>query len=148
MLRRSFQLIPRFISRTLPVTRSFHIPASRPIINASFKLKFTHLPQLTRQASTHAGPAETNERVLTVLKNFDKVDTSKLALTTPFTQLGLDSLDVVEVMIALEEEFHMEIPDAVADKAQTPQEISEYIYNFLNPHNPVAQDVYSEEKQH
>ena len=86
-----------------------------------------------------------NERVLAVLKKFDKVDAAKLALTTPFTQLGLDSLDVVEVMIALEEEFHMEIPDPVADKAQTPREIAEYIHGFLNPHRPPPEDHMSEQ---
>lgn len=54
-------------------------------------------------------------------------------LNTEWVQMGLDSLDVVEVMIALEEEFHMEIPDAVADSAKTPKEIAKYIYDFIYP---------------
>ena len=96
-----------------------------------------------------AGPSqdEAENRVLSVLKYFDKIDTAKLSIDTPFTQLGLDSLDVVEVMIALEEEFHMEIPDAVADKVQTPKEIAQYVYEFLNPHKPRLEDEdhYSED---
>lgn len=98
--------------------------------------------------STSVSKSEAEERVLSVLKKFDKVDTTKLSLSAPFTQLGLDSLDVVEVMIALEEEFHMEIPDAVADKVQTPQEVAQYIYDFLNPPNPQEPDVFSEDGTH
>jgi NADH dehydrogenase (ubiquinone) 1 alpha/beta subcomplex 1 len=99
-------------------------------------------------SASHASPADTEERVLKVLKNFDKVDISKLELTTPFTQLGLDSLDVVEVMIALEEEFHIEIPDPVADKVQNPKEIAEYIFGFMNPSRPAKHDKISEDESH
>lgn len=98
-------------------------------------------------SSGHMSVAETEEKVMGVLRNFDKVDTSKLSIETPFTKLGLDSLDVVEVMIALEDAFHIEIPDAVADKVQTPKEVAEYIYGFVNPHKPQAPDVYSEEEE-
>jgi acyl carrier protein len=63
----------------------------------------------------------------------DKVSENTISLDTPWQNMGLDSLDVVEVMIALEEEFHMEIPDAVADAAKTPVEVAEYIYNFMYP---------------
>lgn len=40
---------------------------------------------------------------------------------------------MVEVIIAMEEEFHMEIPDAVADNIKTPTEAAEYIYTQLHP---------------
>lgn len=53
----------------------------------------------------------------------------KVSLDSKFTSdLGLDSLDVVEVMIAMEEEFQLEIPDDVADKCTTPREAAEYIF--------------------
>lgn len=119
-------------------------------IQAKYNLKFTPRPSCRHYASGggHVSLTDTEQRVLGVLKNFDKVDSGKLSLATPFTQLGLDSLDVVEVMIALEEEFHMEIPDAVADKVQTPKEVTDYIYNFLNPHQPPKPDRYSEDTNH
>lgn len=41
--------------------------------------------------------------------------------------LGADSLDVVELIMALEEEFDMEIPDADAEKIVTVNNVVEYI---------------------
>jgi len=67
-------------------------------------------------------------RVLEVLKSFEKVDAGKLTTTSSFTSdLGLDSLDAVEVVMAVEEEFSIEIPDAEADAITTVQEAIDYI---------------------
>ncbi len=41
--------------------------------------------------------------------------------------LGADSLDIVELVMALEEEFDMEIPDADAEKVETVADVVEYI---------------------
>ena len=41
--------------------------------------------------------------------------------------LGADSLDVVEIVMALEEEFEIEIPDEDAEKIKTVQQIVDYI---------------------
>jgi acyl carrier protein len=41
--------------------------------------------------------------------------------------LGADSLDIVELIMALEEEFDMEIPDEDAEKISTVGDVVEYI---------------------
>ena len=41
--------------------------------------------------------------------------------------LGADSLDIVELIMALEEEFDMEIPDADAEKVATVKDVVDYI---------------------
>lgn len=41
--------------------------------------------------------------------------------------LGADSLDIVELIMALEEEFNMEIPDEEAEKINTIGDVVEYI---------------------
>ena len=41
--------------------------------------------------------------------------------------LGADSLDIVELIMALEEEFDMEIPDGDAEKVVTVGDVVEYI---------------------
>ncbi|XP_022157065.1 acyl carrier protein 2, mitochondrial [Momordica charantia] len=64
--------------------------------------------------------SEVTERVVSVVKKFQKVDPSKVTPTAHFqNDLGLDSLDTVEVVMALEEEFRFEIPDNEADKINT-----------------------------
>jgi NADH dehydrogenase (ubiquinone) 1 alpha/beta subcomplex 1, acyl-carrier protein len=65
---------------------------------------------------------------MTVVKNFDKVDASKVSPSAKFTDdLGLDSLDTVEVVMAIEDEFAIEIPDAEADKIMSIEDATEYI---------------------
>ena len=46
--------------------------------------------------------------------------------------LGADSLDTVELVMALEEEFETEIPDEDAEKITTVQEAIDYINKNLN----------------
>ncbi|MEC8169853.1 MAG: acyl carrier protein [Pseudomonadota bacterium] len=46
--------------------------------------------------------------------------------------LGADSLDTVELVMALEEEFETEIPDEEAEKITTVQQAVDYINNNLN----------------
>ena len=41
--------------------------------------------------------------------------------------LGADSLDIVELIMALEEEFDLEIPDADAEKVVTVNDVVQYI---------------------
>jgi acyl carrier protein len=43
--------------------------------------------------------------------------------------LGADSLDIVELIMALEEEFDIEIPDSEAEKITTVGDAVEYIKN-------------------
>ncbi|KAK1650057.1 hypothetical protein QYE76_067862 [Lolium multiflorum] len=61
---------------------------------------------------------EVTERTIKVVKDFPKIeDPSKVKPDARFKDdLGLDSLDAVEVVMALEEEFCFEIPDDEADK--------------------------------
>jgi NADH dehydrogenase (ubiquinone) 1 alpha/beta subcomplex 1 len=72
--------------------------------------------------------AEVTDRIITVVKNFDQVDPSKVTPDTKFADdLGLDSLDIVEVVMAIEDEFAIEIPDQEADKITSIQEAVDYI---------------------
>ncbi len=46
--------------------------------------------------------------------------------------LGADSLDTVELVMALEEEFECEIPDEQAEKIHTVQEAMDYMDSITN----------------
>jgi acyl carrier protein len=56
------------------------------------------------------------ERVIRVFAEFKKVPTDEITMGTTFEQLGFDSLDGLNLVFELEEEFDMTIPDdKVAD---------------------------------
>ena len=56
------------------------------------------------------------------------VDPSEVTETASFTNdLGADSLDIVELIMAFEEEFGIEIPDEAAEKIKTVQDVVSYI---------------------
>ena len=46
--------------------------------------------------------------------------------------LGADSLDIVELIMAFEEEFNVEIPDEAAEKIKTVQDVVNYIDQHQN----------------
>ena len=47
--------------------------------------------------------------------------------STFIDDLGADSLDIVELIMAFEEEFKVEIPDEAAEKIKTVQDVVNYI---------------------
>nr|CAD7202026.1 unnamed protein product [Timema douglasi] len=68
------------------------------------------------------------DRVLKVCKAYDKVTADKLTVDSHFiNDLGLDSLDHVEVIMAMEDEFGFEIPDGDAEKLLRPADIVQYV---------------------
>ncbi|XP_030763972.1 acyl carrier protein, mitochondrial isoform X2 [Sitophilus oryzae] len=72
--------------------------------------------------------SEIKDRVLKVVASYDKVTADKLSLESHFiNDLGLDSLDHVEVIMAIEDEFGFEIPDADAEKLLRPADIVRYV---------------------
>lgn len=57
-----------------------------------------------------------------------EVDADEVKSESNFaSDLGADSLDTVELVMALEEEFDIEIPDEAAEKILTVQEAVDYI---------------------
>ncbi|KRG06329.1 acyl carrier protein, mitochondrial isoform X2 [Drosophila mojavensis] len=71
---------------------------------------------------------EIEHRVLKVVSAYDKVTADKLNVNSHFiNDLGLDSLDHVEVIMAMEDEFGFEIPDSDAEKLLKPADIIKYV---------------------
>lgn len=56
------------------------------------------------------------------------VEADEVTLESTFIDdLGADSLDIVELIMAFEEEFGIEIPDEAAEKIKTVQDVVTYI---------------------
>ena len=62
-----------------------------------------------------------------IVEQLGVVETSVEMESSFIDDLGADSLDIVELVMALEEEFDMEIPDSDAEKVVTVGDVVEYI---------------------
>jgi acyl carrier protein len=70
------------------------------------------------------------EKVKEVIVEQLGVDEDQVTLEASFTEdLGADSLDTVELIMAFEEEFGVEIPDDEAEKIKTVKDVVDYIQN-------------------
>jgi acyl carrier protein len=67
------------------------------------------------------------EKVRSIVAEQLSVDSADITLETSFDDLNADSLDVVELIMALEEEFDIEIPDEDAEKIKTVGDAVDYI---------------------
>jgi acyl carrier protein len=72
--------------------------------------------------------ASVQERVIDIVAEQLGVDKEKITSETSFVNdLGADSLDQVELVMELEEEFDINIPDDAAEKIQTVGQAVNYI---------------------
>ena len=69
-----------------------------------------------------------NKKVFSIIAEQLGIDEEDIKLEASFVDdLGADSLDIVELVMALEEEYDIEIPDEDAEKIQTVQDAINYI---------------------
>jgi acyl carrier protein len=72
--------------------------------------------------------SETADRVKKIVVEHLGVENEKVTEEASFIDdLGADSLDIVELVMAFEEEFGVEIPDDAAEKITTVRDAIEYI---------------------
>ena len=73
------------------------------------------------------------EKVKEIIVDQLGVDDKQVTTSASFIDdLGADSLDTVELVMALEEEFDVEIPDEDAEKIVMVQDAIDYIKNHTN----------------
>ena len=72
--------------------------------------------------------SSTEDKVKQIIVEQLGVDESEVTPTASFIDdLGADSLDTVELVMAFEEEFSVEVPDEDAEKLQTVGDVTKYI---------------------
>ena len=75
----------------------------------------------------------TFERVKKIVKEQLGVEEDEIQMSSTFVDdLGADSLDIVELIMAFEEEFNIEIPDERAEKIKTVEDVVKYIDGETN----------------
>ena len=71
---------------------------------------------------------KTFEKVRDIVVEQLGVEPYEVSIESTFIDdLGADSLDIVELIMAFEEEFNIEIPDEAAEKIKTVQDVVTYI---------------------
>ena len=69
-----------------------------------------------------------NEKIKKIIEEQLGVDSERVKIEASFIDdLGADSLDIVELVMAMEEEFDLEIPDEDAEKLRTVQDVHNYL---------------------
>lgn len=112
-----------FRSMARTCVRSARLPVALPSV-----APWTPVTHRCFAAEAFLDKSEALERIMMVVSNFEKVDPSKVKPDSLFKEdLDLDSLDAVEVVMAIEEEFALEIPDGEADKILSIDHAVEYI---------------------
>ena len=77
--------------------------------------------------------ATIEERVRSIIVDQLAVDATKVSQTASFIDdLGADSLDIVELVMTMEEEFDLDIPDEDAEKMKTVGDVVKYITSKAN----------------
>ena len=70
----------------------------------------------------------TFDQVKKIVKEQLGVEEDEIQMSSTFVDdLGADSLDIVELIMAFEEEFNVEIPDEKAEKIKTVEDVVKYI---------------------
>ena len=73
------------------------------------------------------------EKLKKIIAEVLNVDEEEISMETTFVDdLGADSLDVFQIIMGLEEQFHIEIPNEEAEKIVTAGDAVEQIKSALN----------------
>ncbi|CAI5757831.1 unnamed protein product [Candida verbasci] len=121
MFRNTIKSFTSNIIRPSLITRQLPLRTVQRCSGPVFVRSYAGFPSLTRDLA--------KERIIELLEGYDKVST-KNGITEDssfINDLGLDSLDVVEVVMELEHEFNIQIPDNEADGLKTVGQTIDYI---------------------
>ncbi|XP_068663017.1 uncharacterized protein [Aristolochia californica] len=77
--------------------------------------------------STYLDKEDVTNRVVDLLKSIPFIDPAKVKPSSSFKDMQLDTLDSVEVMVAAEEEFAVDIPNSEADKFSSTADLIDFI---------------------
>jgi acyl carrier protein len=75
---------------------------------------------------------ELTNRVLKTIATTQRIPVDRVTIDSTFEGLGIDSMDGVNILFALENEFNITIPDEAAKQIRTIREMVEGVAKLLN----------------
>jgi acyl carrier protein len=67
------------------------------------------------------------DKIKAIIAEQISIKVEEIVDTSSFADLGFDSLDTVELVMKLEEELDIEIPDSEAEKLKTVKDVIDYV---------------------
>lgn len=129
MFRPLFRSLRFFAAKPISMPQSYSVPLAR------YRFTSTSDPSTTRILE------EVEAKIFHVLKSAAKCKVEKLSRTATFEELGFDSLDAVELVVAMEEHFNLDISNEEAEKIQTVADaiavFNKYLMEKINKTNVV-----------
>jgi acyl carrier protein len=74
---------------------------------------------------------ELTERVLKVIAASKRIPREQVTIDSEFQQLGIDSMDAVEILFALENEFDISIPDEEVRNVRNVRQMAEGVEKLV-----------------
>ncbi len=78
---------------------------------------------------------ELSQRVISVMAKTQHMPVEKITIDSSFQELGIDSLDGINILFALESEFDINIPDDAAKEIRTVREMVEGVRQLVEAKN-------------
>ena len=72
----------------------------------------------------------TQDKVARIIAEKLSIDVSTIKLESTLQNLGADSLDLVEIIMKLEEQFDIEVDDAKAESLKNVNDVVEYVHSM------------------
>lgn len=73
---------------------------------------------------------DTADKVIGIIVEKLDIDPSIIQMTSTLQDLGVDSLDMVEIIMKIEEEFNIEINDEAVEKMHNVQDVIAYVHEL------------------
>jgi acyl carrier protein len=74
---------------------------------------------------------DVSQKVIDIIAREQHLDVTKITPESTFAELGIDSLDGVNILFALEEEFKLDIPDTVAQNMKSVRQVVDSLTRVL-----------------
>lgn len=71
--------------------------------------------------------SDTLQKIVEIIVKELKIDQNAVKVNVSFQDLGVDSLDMVQIIMKCEEQFGLEIPDETAETFHTVNDVVDYI---------------------
>jgi acyl carrier protein len=74
---------------------------------------------------------EVADKVIEIIMREQHLEPGKVTIDSTFAELGIDSLDGVNILFALEEEYKIDIPDSIAQNMRSVRQVVDSLTRVL-----------------